>query len=142
QTLPELYINSIIMYNIFKYISEDRLDDLIEYVGGAAQQLERIGVDFVVVSANTQHIVFDEVREKVNVPMISIVEATYDKADELRLENVAQLGTKFTMAHELFKKPIETGGKKTDVPDDQDQQFIHQRIVDELESGIAKEATK
>ncbi|HLS08358.1 aspartate/glutamate racemase family protein [Lentibacillus sp.] len=142
QTLPELYINSINMYNIFKYISEDRLDDLIEYVGGAAQQLERIGGDFVVVSANTPHIVFDEVREKVNVPMISIVEATYDKADELGLENVALLGTKFTMEHDFFKKPFETGGKKIVVPDEQDQQFIHQRIVDELENGIVKEDTK
>ncbi len=64
QTLPEIFINSINMYNIFQYISEDRLDDLADYVGGAAQQLETIGADFVIVAANTPHIVFDEVRKK------------------------------------------------------------------------------
>ncbi|MFC4559781.1 hypothetical protein ACFO3D_16475 [Virgibacillus kekensis] len=40
--LPELFINSINMYNIFKFISEDRIDDLIDYVGEAAQKHSRI----------------------------------------------------------------------------------------------------
>src|SRR5699024_11347661 len=62
QTLPELFINSINMYNVFEFISEDRLDDLVDYVAGAAKKLENIGADFVVVSANTPHIVFNEVR--------------------------------------------------------------------------------
>ncbi|QKY71578.1 amino acid racemase [Lentibacillus sp. CBA3610] len=142
QTLPELFINSINMYNIFKFISEDRFNDLVDYVGGAAQKLEEIGADFVIVSANTPHIVFDEVREKVHVPMISIVEATYDKADELGLKNVGLLGTKFTMEHDFFKKPFLAGDKKIVVPSEEDQLFIHQRIVDELENGIVKEDTK
>ncbi|MFD1361081.1 aspartate/glutamate racemase family protein [Lentibacillus salinarum] len=142
QTLPELFINSINMYNIFQYISEDRLNDLVEYVGGAARQLEDIGADFVVVSANTPHIVFDDVRKKVTIPMISIVEATYDKADELGLQNVGLLGTKFTMEHDFFKKPFQSGNKKIVTPAQEDQQFIHQRIVDELENGIVKEDTK
>ncbi|GAA0614250.1 aspartate/glutamate racemase family protein [Virgibacillus siamensis] len=142
QVLPELFINSINMYTIFKYISEDRLDDLTNYVAGAANKLEEIGADFVVISANTPHIVFNEVRENVNVPMISIVEATNDKADELGLKNVGLLGTKFTMEHDFFKKPFESAGKKIVVPGEEDQKFMHQRIVDELENGIVKEDTK
>ncbi|WP_077325626.1 aspartate/glutamate racemase family protein [Virgibacillus siamensis] len=142
QTLPELFINSINMYNIFQYISEDRFGDLVEYVASAAVKLEDIGADFVVVSANTPHIVFDEVREKVNIPMISIVEATFDKSEELGLKNVGLLGTKFTMEHEFFKKPFQTGDKKIVVPSKTDQQFIHQRIVEELENGIVNPDTK
>ncbi|WP_164669343.1 aspartate/glutamate racemase family protein [Virgibacillus doumboii] len=142
QDLPELFINSINMYNIFKFISEDRLDDLIDYVGGAAQKLESIGADFVVISANTPHIVFDEVKKKVNVPMFSIVEETYRKADALGLKNVGLLGTKFTMEHDFFKKPFLESSKKIAVPSEEEQQFIHQRIVDELENGIVKEDTK
>ncbi|ALX48440.1 aspartate/glutamate racemase family protein [Lentibacillus amyloliquefaciens] len=142
QTLPEFYINSINMYNIFKYISEDRLDDLSAYVGGAAKKLENIGADFVIVSANTPHIVFNQIRERVSVPMISIVEATYEKADEMELNNVGLLGTKFTMERDFFKKPFIGSDKKITVPSEEDQQFIHQRIVDELENGIVKEDTK
>src|SRR5699024_8325006 len=141
QTLPELFINSINMYNIFKFISEDRLDDLVDYVAGAANKLENIGADFVVVSANTPHIVFNEVRKKVNVPMISIVDATFEKAKELNLQNVGVLGCKFTMEHVFFKMPFELDGKKIVVPDEADQQFMHQRVVDELENGIVNEET-
>ncbi|WP_010530255.1 aspartate/glutamate racemase family protein [Lentibacillus jeotgali] len=142
QTLPELYINSINMYHIFKFISEDRLNDLSDYVGEAAKKLEETGAAFAVVSANTPHIVFEQIREHVTIPMISIVEATYDKADELGLQNVGLLGTKFTMEHDFFKKPFQSGGKKIVAPSEEDQQFIHQRIVDELENGIVKEETK
>ncbi|RYG73482.1 amino acid racemase [Lentibacillus lipolyticus] len=142
QTLPELFINSINMYNIFHYISEDRLDDLADYVGGAAQQLEAVGADFAIVAANTPHIVFDEIRKKVNVPMISIVEATLDKANELGLERLGLLGTKFTMEHDFFKQPFISANKKIVVPSEDEQQLLHQKIVDELENGIVKEETK
>src|SRR5699024_8821401 len=82
QTLPELFINSINMYNIFDFISADRCDDLVDYVVWAANKLESVGADVVVVEANTPRSVFNEVRKKVNVPMISIVDATFEKAKE------------------------------------------------------------
>lgn len=142
QDLPELFINSINMYNVFSCIRENRMDDLIDYVGGAAQKLAEIGADFVVISANTPHIVFEEVEKMVNVPMISIVEATYAKAEEKGLQKACLLGTKFTMEHDFFKKPFLASEKEIVVPDNNDQQLIHQRIVDELENGIVKEETK
>lgn len=140
QKLPELFINSINMYNIFHYISEGQTEELIMW-GKFVKKLESIGADFVVISANTPHIVFDEVRKKVNVQMISIVEATYEKAQELGLKNVGLLGTKFTMEHDFFKKLL-SGDKKIVVPSDNYQQFTHQRFVDELENGIVKQDTK
>ncbi|WP_100012915.1 aspartate/glutamate racemase family protein [Lentibacillus sediminis] len=142
QKLPELFINSINMYNIFQFISDDDLQGLIDYVGTAAQKLETIGADFIVISANTPHIVFEEVREKVSTPMISIVEATYDKADERNLKRVGLLGTKFTMEHDFFKKPFQSSNKEIVVPDEDDQKYIHQKIVDELENGIVNPDTK
>ncbi|WP_106498308.1 aspartate/glutamate racemase family protein [Lentibacillus sp. Marseille-P4043] len=142
QELPELFINSINMYNIFRFISEGNLDGLVDYVGEAAQKLESIGADFVIISANTPHIVFDQVRKKVAVPMISIVEATYDKANELGLKRLGLLGTKFTMEHDFFKKPFLTGEKEIVVPEEDVQQYLHQKIVDELENGIVDPQTK
>lgn len=142
QKLPELFINSINMYNIFKYISDENLDGLVDYVGNAAQKLESIGADFIVISANTPHIVFDQVREKVNVPMISIVEATYDKVNELGLKRVGLLGTIFTMENDFFKKPFTGSQQEIFVPSEEEQQFLHQKIVDELENGIVNPGTK
>ncbi|MFG6118004.1 aspartate/glutamate racemase family protein [Thalassobacillus sp. B23F22_16] len=142
QKLPELYINSINMYNIFQFISENEIDKLIEYVGNAAQQLESIGADFIVIAANTPHIVFDEVRKQVNVPMISIVEATYERTKEMGIENAGLLGTKFTMEHNFFKDQFWKHNEKITVPSEEQQAYLHEKIVEELENGIVKEDTK
>ncbi|MFG6115713.1 aspartate/glutamate racemase family protein [Halobacillus sp. MO56] len=142
QKLPELYINSINMYNIFHFISENQMDELIEYVGSAAKQLEAIGADFIVIAANTPHIVFDKISKQVNVPMISIVEATYEETKELGIKNAGLLGTKFTMEHDFFKEQFWKHNKKITVPSEQQQEYLHEKIVDELENGIVKEDTK
>ena len=39
--------------------------------------LEKAGVDFIIIASNTPHVVFDIVREKAQVPLLSIVEPTY-----------------------------------------------------------------
>ncbi|WP_343273869.1 aspartate/glutamate racemase family protein [Lentibacillus songyuanensis] len=142
QVLPELFINSINMYNVFQYISDNDLDGLATYVGDAARQLEVIGADFVIISANTPHIVFDQVRKKVHVPMISIVEATYAKVEELELNRLGLLGTKFTMENDFFQKPFHNSQKEIFVPEEDIQQYLHQKIVDELENGVVDLETK
>ena len=142
QDLPELFINSINMYNVFKYIDEDRLEDLADYVGEAAQKLEHIGADFIIIAANTPHIVFNDIKKRVHVPMISIVDATYEQAEEQGLQTLGLLGTKFTMTHDFFKTTFYDNDKHVIVPHQDEQQHIHQRIVDELENGIVKQETK
>ncbi|MFC4559783.1 aspartate/glutamate racemase family protein [Virgibacillus kekensis] len=59
-----------------------------------------------------------------------------------RLINKGLRITKFTMEHDFFKKPFLESDKKIVVPSEDEQQFIHQRIVDELENGIVKQDTK
>ncbi|GEK59192.1 aspartate racemase [Marinococcus halophilus] len=142
QVLPELYINSINMYNIFKYISEERMDDLIEYLGNAARKLELLDVDGIIIAANTPHLVFEEVQKQVEVPMLSIVDAAVEAAENQGAENIGLLGTKFTMEQNFFKKPFIEKGKNIYVPDESTQQYLHEKIVSELENGIVNPETK
>ncbi len=60
--------------------------------------------------------------------MISIVEATLDQADELGLERLGLLGTKFTMEHDFFKQPFVSANKKIVVPSEDEQQLLHQKL--------------
>ncbi|WP_080873925.1 aspartate/glutamate racemase family protein [Oceanobacillus timonensis] len=142
QVLPEIFINSINMYHIFRYITEWRLDDLITYVGNAARKLEHLEVDGMIIAANTPHLVFDEVQKQVNVPMISIVDATVEEAKNQGVEQIGLLGTKFTMERDFFKTPFEENGKRIDVPEEVTQQYLHEKIVNELENGIVNPETK
>lgn len=142
KVLPELYINSINMYNIFKYISEERMDELIEYLGNAARKLELLDVDGIIIAANTPHLVFEEVQKQVEVPMLSIVDATVEAAESQGAESIGLLGTKFTMEQDFFKKPFTEKGKNIYVPDESTQQYLHEKIVSELENGIVNPETK
>lgn len=142
EELPELFINSINMYKMFHMLHEQRLDDLIDYLTDAVQKLQVVGADFVVMSANTPHVVFEQVQENVQVPMISIVEETYLFSQELGIEKLGLLGTKFTMERDFFKKPFIAHDKTIYVPDEVDQVYIHKKVVEELEHGIVKSETK
>src|SRR5699024_10950998 len=84
----------------------------------------------------------DEVKDKVNLPMISIIEATYDRAQELGARRLGLLGTKFTMEHDFFQKPFRGSDIELFVPEEKTQKYLHQKIVDELENGIVKPDTK
>jgi aspartate racemase len=142
EDLPELFINSINMYKMFNLLMNGQTEELINYLAEAVQNMKNIGCDFVVMSANTPHIVFEQVQQKVQVPMISIVEETYKKAEELGLEKIGLLGTKFTMESDFFKKPFISNQKDIVVPNPLEQEYIHKKIVKELENGIVNNETK
>ncbi|MDQ0429361.1 aspartate racemase [Planomicrobium stackebrandtii] len=142
ESLPELLIYSINMYKIFDLLESGQEEELAEYLAAAVLSLERGGADFAVISANTPHLVFKQIQQKVNIPMISIVEATYRKAQDMKLQKIGLLGTQFTMESDFFKNPFIATGQEVVVPNKDEQQFIHGKIVEELEKGIVKEETK
>lgn len=142
QDLPEFLVHSINMYRIFKLLESGDLAGLIDYLSNAVHILEKAGCDFAVIAANTPHIVFDEVQRKVNIPMISIIEETVSRAEELDFSKIGLLGTKFTMENEFFKEPFIAKNKEIIVPTEEEQQYIHEKIVDELEKGLVSADTK
>lgn len=142
EEIPELFINSINMYKMFNLLMNGQTQELINYLTDAVLKLESVGADFVVFTGNTPHIVFEQVQEKVQVPMISIVEETYLKAQELSLEKIGLIGTKFTMENDFFKKLFISHNIEMVVPNQPEQEYIHRKIVEELENGIVNNDTK
>jgi aspartate racemase len=142
EILPELVINSINMYKIFELISNEKITELVEYIADSVQSLSKAGANVAAISGNTPHLVFDQVQEKVDIPIISIVEATFVQAKELELKRIGLIGTKFTMEHDFFKKPFISDHKEIFLPSEPEQAYIHRKIVEELEKGLVKEETK
>jgi aspartate racemase len=142
EDLPEFLINSINMYKIFDLLEKKKTEELADYLALSVLALEKGGADFAVLSANTAHIVFDDVQQKVDIPLISIVEESVRTAEKMKLKKLGLLGTKFTMENDFFQKAFAARQKEIVVPTQQEQDFIHQKIVDELEKGIVKEETK
>ena len=103
-----------------------------EILGEAAYNLEKAGVDFIVICTNTMHKVVNQVKEKISVPILHIAEMTAEKILEKGLKNIALLGTKYTMEQDFYKSKLIEKGINVIIPDKNDIETINEVIYDEL----------
>jgi aspartate racemase len=93
-------------------------------------------------TANTPHIVFDELAARSPVPLLSIVEVCAGEAKRRGLRRLALLGTRFTMEAPFYPEVCARHGIEVVVPDDAGRTRLHQRYVGELLRGEFREETR
>lgn len=138
---PHLTIESVNVYEVLRLCTEQRYEELTDYLLAAIQKLKNSGADFAAISANTPHIVYDRLKVKSPLPLVSIVEATRDEALRRNLRKIGLLGTIFTMTGEFFKTPFMESGIEIVTPTAEEMDLVNLRIASELEKGIVKEET-
>lgn len=139
---PEIIIYSTDIAELFRLVGDGDREALVEWLAVKVRGLEAAGADFAVISANTPHIVFDRVSAKSPIPLLSIVEATRERARSMGLKRLGLLGTKFTMEANFFGSCLAKDGIAVLVPDEADQEFIHEKLVKEIELGIFSDETR
>jgi aspartate racemase len=133
---PSLLINSIDLKRMVDLITANRLPEVIEYLTVEIQRLARAGADFGAISANTPHIVFDEVRASSPIPLISIVEVACQSARSQGMKRVGLFGTRFTMQGRFYAEAFAREGIRLAVPLPLEQEFIHDKYMNELVNGV------
>ncbi|MBO0696511.1 MAG: amino acid racemase, partial [Verrucomicrobia bacterium] len=93
------------------------------------------GATFGLISANTPHIVFDEVASKASIPLISIVEATCAAVKARQLKRLALFGTRYTMQAIFYPRVFTREGIELLVPNTDEQNYIHNKYLNELVTG-------
>lgn len=139
---PSLTIDTVNMYEMLGYCKAQQYDILADYLLQGIYNLEKAGVDFAILASNTPHVVFDIIKEKAHIPLLSILEPTYQAIKQNRIENAAWLGTAFTMEQKWFKKIFVDNGINIVVPNEKERAFIDKVIAEELEFGIVNENSK
>jgi len=139
---PEIVIYSVNLEEVLGLVARQEWNSLVYLLVAKIKALHRSGVDFAVISANTPHIVFDEVQAKSPIPLLSIVTATLDKTKEMGLSKVGLLGTKFTMQTNFFSPQFSRQGISAVVPSATDQDYIHDKLMTEIERGIFTDETR
>jgi hypothetical protein len=86
-------------------------------------------------TANTPHIVFDELAARSTVPLLSIVEVCAGEAVRLGLRRLALVSTRFTMEALFYPTVCERSGLTVITPNDAERTWIHERYVGELLKG-------
>ena len=139
---PSILINSINLTKMIELITGNELAVVTEYLLAALDKLARAGADFAVLASNTPHIVFDEVRARSALPLISIVEAACAEAETLGMKRVGLFGTRFTMRANFYPNVFSRAGIEIILPSDAEQDYIHTHYMDELVNGIFLPETK
>ncbi len=139
---PEIIVYSANINELMQFVEAKNWPELSKWLLKKIFSIHRAGAEFAAIASNTPHIVFDEIKSKSPIPLLSIVETTCNKAQNMGLKNVGLMGTKLTMETEFYKKPFISAGISVVVPSGEDQQFIHNKLFSEIELGIFKESTK
>lgn len=140
-TAPSILIDSLDVAVALRLVEHDRTE-LIEYLLASIRRLARAGVDFVAMTANTPHIVFDELAAQSPVPLLSIVETCASEARRNGLARLALLGTRFTMEAPFYPAVFARYGIHVTAPDGSDRAWVHERYIGELLAGEFRDDTR
>ena len=140
-TAPAIVIDSLDVQRALRLVERDR-PALVEYLADSVRRLARAGVDFVAMTANTPHLVFDEIAARSPVPLVSIVEVCAGEARRRGLRRLALLGTRFTMDGPFYPAVCGRHGITVVPPGDADRTWLHARYVGELLRGEFRDETR
>ncbi len=139
---PSLIINSVNLKNMIEWMTAGELEKVTDYLSDAIDKLRLAGADLAALTANTPHIVFDELQARSELPLISIVEAACDNVQELNLQTVALFGTRFTMQAPFYPKVFSRSDVKLVLPNDEEQNYIHEIYMGELLKDVFRPETR
>jgi aspartate racemase len=108
-------------------------------LASAGRQLERAGAEALLICANTMHRVAPAIAEAVQIPILSVIDATARAIRRQGFDTVALLGTRFTMEMAFYRNRLEQQhGLKVVIPDKPERDMIHEMIFTELCRGEIK----
>lgn len=139
---PEISIESVNLYKALQYVADEKYEELSNYLSDAINNLVNGGAELIALTAGTMHVVYDEIKDKVHVPLIGIPDAVSEAAALHKYNKVGLLGTIFTMQNDFFKKPFTEKGIDVVTPSNEEMILINERISKELEYGIIKDSTR
>ena len=138
---PSIVIDSLDVQRALHLVNTNR-SALIEYLLASLRRLAGAGVDFAAITANTPHIVFDDLAAQSPVPLVSLVEACAEEARRCGFNRLALLGTRFTMDAPFYPNVCARYHVAIVTPNDADRAWVHEKYVGELLQGEFKDETR
>ena len=138
-----LLLHSVDFHDIEACQSSGDWDRAGEILASAAAGLERAGAEGIVLCTNTMHKVASQIEDRCSVPFLHIADATARAIQKANLQQVALLGTRYTMEQDFYRGRMrDTHGIETCVPDEEDRGRVNQIIFDELCLGTFSEPSR
>ena len=129
---PPVIITSVDLKQMIGLMSGGELDAVANYLTAEFERLHKAGADFAALTANTPHIVFDELQRRAPLPLISIVEAACEEVRARGMNTVGLFGTRYTMEAPFYPDVFSRAGVKLVTPRAQEQYYIHEIYLGQL----------
>ncbi len=100
-----------------------------------SKRLEKAGADFIVMPCNSLHVFIEQIRNSVNVPVLSIVEETVKFLKENKFKKVGIVSTSATIQNKLYETAFEKNNIFYEIPNDF-QQAKMGKIILNLVKGM------
>ncbi|MEJ2355105.1 MAG: amino acid racemase [candidate division WOR-3 bacterium] len=139
---PEMVIYSANINKLLEFVNSKKWSEFADWLGEKVISVYRAGADFAAIASNTPHIVFEEVKKKSPITLLSIVEETCKEAGRLQAKRIGLLGTRLTMESDFYKEHLKDNGISVVVPTKPERELIQERLFSEIELGIFKDSTR
>jgi aspartate racemase len=139
---PEILIHSVTFQDFMDWARGGNWDAAADKMVEIFDGLKGAGADFGLMTANTPHLVFDEVAGRTSLPLLSIVEVTVEKVRNSGLRAVGLLGTETTMNSPMYPETLGAHGIETVLPDPEDRAELSRIIYEELSGAVLKPESK
>lgn len=93
----------------------------LPFLVDAARNLQKAGADFLILPCNSMHIFIEDIRNSVDIPVISIVEEVAKLLNKQNILSVGILATSTTLTSQLFQNALRSRGVKISTPTKSDQ---------------------
>ncbi len=133
---PEIVIDSVSLTTATDFFAQNDFNGNAQLMLKSLADLKAAGAEIAAITANTEHIVWDKIKDFFEIPVVSIVEATADEILRKGYKRVLILGTIFTMKSGLYEKPLAERGITPIIPTDEDKEKIASLFFPNLENGI------
>lgn len=139
----KLILYSVDFDEVEKLQAQGKWSEATECMIDAAQRIKKGGADFILICANTMHMMAEEVQESVKIPLLHIADATAEKIKRYHMKKVGLLGTRFTMEKDFYKERLQKKhGLEVIIPDEEERQVLHDILYSELCIGDMKQLSK
>ncbi len=139
---PETIIVGVSFQQYEDWMMKEDWDSIEKALLEGLKTLKRAGADFAVIATNTMHILFEKLQKQIDMPLISIVDATAEAIKAEGFKKVGLIGTQFSMTKPFYREGLKKQGIEVVTPNKEDRDYIVKVIFEELSIGKLTEESR
>lgn len=133
---PRIVIDSVDLGKHTELFNKNDFKAIGDLIYDSLLTLKEAGCEVAAITANTEHIAWDYVKERLPLTTLSIVDTTVAECKRCKYKRIVLFGTAWTLKSGLYEKALSSEGITPIVPDAKDIEILGDLIYPNLENGI------